>query len=112
MGAKGSSPAAHEPASGGGPTTRSAAADPVPTTRSAAAEPICLDCIPTTAIPTSSFDACDELYAEWDKCLKAHRGNIADCIAPMNVFKMCHENERVRRAAKKDEGISDEVSFR
>ena len=55
-------------------------------------DPVCLDCVPTTETPTTSFEACDELYVAWDKCLKAHRGNIADCIAPMNLFKVREES--------------------
>jgi len=52
-----------------------------------------------------SFDAQLELsmlyFIDVDRCMKAHKGNIADCVPQWKAFRDCHEAQRTLREAQR-----------
>lgn len=48
---------------------------------------------------------CDRLYDTVDGCMRAHRGNVADCREEWDAFRACHEGQkRLQRAGKAEGG--------
>ena len=47
----------------------------------ARAKPYCPDCIQDPTLTAGPQGQCQHVYDLMDECMKAHRGNVADCVA-------------------------------
>lgn len=70
--------------------------------------PVCEDCVPYEARDSVPHGACQGLYENVDKCMKSHKGNVADCVKEWDGFRLCHAAARqvthTSKAAKLDLG--------
>jgi transcription initiation factor TFIID subunit TAF12 len=57
----------------------------------ARAKPYCPDCIQDPTLTAGPQGQCQHVYDLMDECMKAHRGNVADCVAEWKAFRDCHE---------------------
>lgn len=68
--------------------------------------PICPACKPGE--PTDERDAaiaeigCQHTYNAVDSCMKAYRGNVADCREQWDAFRACHEEQKRLRMAEEE----------
>lgn len=68
---------------------------------------VCLSCKPgepSVKRETAIADlGCQQSYAAVDGCMKAHRGNVADCREEWDAFRACHEEDKRSKQEGKEE---------
>ena len=69
----------------------------------ARAKPYCADCVQDPTLTAGPQGLCQQVYDEMDRCMKAHRGNVADCVPEWNAFRDCHQLSTQRRQREREQ---------
>jgi len=64
----------------------------------AQAKPYCIDCVANPALTAGLQGQCLESYDAVDACMKAHKGNVADCVPEWKLFRDCFDKHKVDRS--------------
>ena len=57
----------------------------------ARAKPYCEDCVQDENLTAGPQGLCQQVYDEMNRCMKTHKGNVADCVPEWNAFRNCYQ---------------------